>query len=107
MLTLIAHLYAKPEKLKDLDAMCRSFIEPTRAEPGCVEYHFHIASDDPLHFMFYEVWKDRKAFEEHLETPHLKSFWATRMDYLTKDADLSFYAMVSPHAQKNAVAGAF
>ena len=96
MLTLIAHLYAKPEKAKDLEKLCHSFVAPTRAEPGCVDYHFHKASDDPLHFMFYENWKDRKVFEQHLETPHLKDFWANRLSYLTKDVDITFYDMASP-----------
>jgi quinol monooxygenase YgiN len=91
MLTLIAHLYAKPERLAELDAVCKSFIVPTRAESGCVQYHFHKSVDDPLHFVFYETWRDRQVFEAHLETPHLKNFWENRLSYLQRDVELSFY----------------
>ncbi|WP_283193320.1 putative quinol monooxygenase [Rhizobium sp. AN80A] len=97
MLTLIAHLHAKPEKAAELEEVLHAFAAPTRQEAGCVDYHFHRSSDDRLHFMFYENWKDRKAFEEHLETPHLKGFWENRLSYLTKDADITFYDMESAH----------
>lgn len=97
MLTLIAHLQAKPEKAAELEKILHSFVEPTRAEAGCMDYHLHQSVDDKLHFMFYENWKDRKAFEEHLETPHLRGWWANRLDYLVKDVDITFYDMQSPH----------
>ncbi len=96
-LTLIAHLHVKPEKVKQLKKICEGFVAPTRAEAGCLDYHFHISNDDPLHFMFYETWKNRKIFEAHLKTPHLRKFWATRMKYLRKDVDITFFTMHSPH----------
>jgi quinol monooxygenase YgiN len=91
MLTLIAHLHAKPEKVEALHTLCQSFVAPTRAETGCVAYHFHKSVDDPTHFMFYETWAVRTVFEQHLEMPHLKTFWDNRLSYLQRDVDLSFY----------------
>ncbi|MFB9261966.1 putative quinol monooxygenase, partial [Bradyrhizobium erythrophlei] len=57
MLTLVAYLHAKPEKRLELEALLRSFVEPTRREPGCIEYHFHRDAEDPDVFMFYENWR--------------------------------------------------
>ena len=45
--SLIAYLHGKPEKRNELLAVLSAFVAPTRAEPGCVEYHLHISQDDP------------------------------------------------------------
>ncbi len=49
----------------------------------------------PNEFVFYEVWQTKKQLDEHLEMPYLKSFWAKRLDLLTKDVDLKFATMLS------------
>ena len=43
--SLIAYLHGKPEKRNELLAVLSAFVAPTRAEPGCVEYHLHISQD--------------------------------------------------------------
>jgi len=95
--TLIAYLHGKPEKRAELLAVLREFVAPTRAEPGCVEYHLHVGSDDPNLFVFYENWRTRKDLDEHLERPLLKAFFARRMDLLEQDVDLRFIAMDSDY----------
>jgi quinol monooxygenase YgiN len=47
---------------------------PTRAEPGCLQYTFAQASGEPTTLVVVERWRDRRAKEEHLETPHLATF---------------------------------
>ena len=42
-LTLIAYLHGKPEKREELFATLREFVESTRAEAGCIEYHLHVS----------------------------------------------------------------
>jgi quinol monooxygenase YgiN len=93
--TLIAYLHAKPEKREELLKVLHDFVTPTRAEPGCVEYHLHVDDKDQNYFVFYENWKTRKDLDEHLEMPYLKAFFDRRMDLLTKDVDLQFVTMVS------------
>ncbi|MCZ6773861.1 MAG: putative quinol monooxygenase [Proteobacteria bacterium] len=95
MVTLIAFLHAKPERVADLEKIMHAFVEPTRKEAGCVEYHLHRSNDDPNLFVFYENWRSQEDLDKHLETPYLKSFFATRMEYLEKDVDLQFYTMQS------------
>jgi quinol monooxygenase YgiN len=62
-LTLIAYLHGKPEKREELFATLREFVEPTRAEAGCVEYHLHVSNDDPNLFIFYENWQSRPELD--------------------------------------------
>jgi quinol monooxygenase YgiN len=95
--TLIAFLTGKPEKRQELLAVLRGFVNPTRAEAGCVEYHLHISDADPNLFFFYENWRTRKDLDEHLEMPYLKSFFERRMDLLEKEIDLQFMAMDSAY----------
>jgi quinol monooxygenase YgiN len=94
-LTLIAYLHAKPEKRDELVALMHSWVAPTRSEAGCVDYHLHDCEEDPNLFVFYENWRTREDFEEHLEMPYLKSFWGRRLDFLTEDVKLEFFTMRS------------
>ena len=59
--TLIAYLYAKPEKREELLKILHSFVKPSRAEPACVDYHLHVSNNDPNLFIFYENWRTRKG----------------------------------------------
>jgi quinol monooxygenase YgiN len=95
--TLIAFLKGKPEKRDELLSALRGFVNPTRAEAGCVEYHFHISDADPNLFIFYENWRMRKDLDERLEMPYLKSFFDRRMDLLEKEIDLQLIIMDSAY----------
>jgi quinol monooxygenase YgiN len=52
--TLTATLNARPEKRAELVKLLESFVGPSRSEPGCIDYHFHVSSGDPNVFYFYE-----------------------------------------------------
>lgn len=55
------------------------------AEPGTLAYLVHHAEASPLVRVFYEVYRDREAFEEHERQPHVKRFLAERGQYLAGD----------------------
>jgi quinol monooxygenase YgiN len=52
-------------------------------EPGTVLYATHRVADAPLARIFYEVYRDRAAFEDHLRQPHVVHFLEEREQYLT------------------------
>jgi len=93
--TLIAFLYAKPDKRDELFKILQSFVKPTRDEPGCVDYHLHVSNDDPNLFIFYENWRTRKELKEHQQTAVLNSFWPRRHDFLQKDVEIKSLTMLS------------
>ncbi|GAB4586823.1 putative quinol monooxygenase [Nocardia sp. IFM 10818] len=87
----------KPERVAELKELLLSFVAPTRAEDGALEYHFHEVADDPTTFAFYEVWRSKEDLDRHLELPHMRAFWERRMDYLEQDLEIHFLAMQSPY----------
>ena len=41
---------------------------------GCLAYRVHRSVDDPLLFLFYEMFKDEAAFDVHRKSPQLAAF---------------------------------
>jgi quinol monooxygenase YgiN len=72
--TIVAHLVAKPDKIEATKQFLLGLVDPTRKESGCVEYHLHQDDDNPAEFTFYENWKSRADWDEHMKLPHLQEF---------------------------------
>lgn len=70
--TIIGTVIARPETRVELKALLAAQVAPTRAEPGCINYDFHVDAEDPCVFVFYENWKGQDDLEAHLQMPHLK-----------------------------------
>ncbi|MEV7406220.1 putative quinol monooxygenase [Streptomyces sp. NPDC091267] len=94
---LVGTARPKPERAEELKRLLLSFVEPTRLESGCLEYHFHEDRDEPGVFVFYEAWRSRADLDAHLALPHMHDFWEHRMDYLETDLDIRFLTMHSPY----------
>jgi quinol monooxygenase YgiN len=71
---LNVHTQAVAGREADLSGAFRSLIAPTRQEPGCLVYEFHVDAEDPGKSMFYEKFKDQAALDSHLTSPHFLSF---------------------------------
>ena len=62
-------------------------------EPGTLVYACHQVADKPGQRVFYELYRDRAAFDAHEEQPHVKRFLADRqalldsfeVDFMTLD----------------------
>lgn len=46
----------------------------SRQEPGCIAFEVLRAPEDPAKIRFYEVYKDKDAFEAHQKTEHFKEW---------------------------------
>jgi quinol monooxygenase YgiN len=95
--TLTATLHARPEKRAELVKLLESFVPRSRAEPGCLEYHFHVSDDDPNVFYFYENWTDRNALNVHLNLPYQEEWFGQHDAFLTKKAELRYFTMLSDY----------
>lgn len=93
--TLVGFAHPKPERAAELLELLLSFVAPTRAEEGALEYHVHESADDPNIFVFYEAWRTREDLDRHLDLPHMRDFWERRMDYLERDLDIRLLSMQS------------
>ncbi len=96
-LTVIAHLRALDGQIEETKAFLTGLIEPTRQEPGCVEYWLHQDNDDPAEFTFYENWTNREEWDKHMELPHLQAF-ADVKDKVFELQKLRLMTMVSDAA---------
>jgi quinol monooxygenase YgiN len=43
-------------------------------EPGCIDYRFWSATDDPNAILLFEQWEQRSALETHLASTHTAVF---------------------------------
>jgi quinol monooxygenase YgiN len=73
MLTIIAYLTAKDDQVSNLSEGLMSMVEPSRAEPGCINYDLHQFSDNPARFVIYENWVSSDSLDEHFKTPHFRA----------------------------------
>ncbi|MFH8365402.1 putative quinol monooxygenase [Streptomyces sp. NPDC018031] len=99
--SLVGFARPKPERAAELKELLLSFVAPTRAEPGCLEYHFHEDRDEPGVFVFYEAWRSKEDLDAHLALPHLTDFWQRRMEYLTTDLEIRRLTMHSPYPPRD------
>jgi quinol monooxygenase YgiN len=93
--TIIGTLVAKPEAREELQVILAGFVEPTRAEEGCINYDFHVDPDDPCTFVFYENWRSKADLDRHLAAPHLKPLFSRVDDLLTRPVAIKNYVMLS------------
>ncbi|TPI53267.1 antibiotic biosynthesis monooxygenase [Mesorhizobium sp. B3-1-7] len=93
--TVIGTVIAKPETREELQEILSAFVEPTRAEDGCISYDFHVDPADPCVFMFYENWRSKDDLDRHLAMPHLKPLFDRLDQLLASPVDIRNFVMLS------------
>ena len=83
LVTVIAHMRAKPGKEQNLRNALEALIEPTSQEEGYVNYDLHQGLEDSSLFYLYENWESVETHETHMHTPHLADF-ASRLGDLVE-----------------------
>jgi quinol monooxygenase YgiN len=71
---IVAQFHAKPDCEKQLMQALLAIVEPTRAEPGCIEIHLYRALHDTATFFIQSAWPNEDAFERHATLPHMTAF---------------------------------
>jgi quinol monooxygenase YgiN len=67
------------DRVADFDRLAEQAAEEVRtAEPDTLVYVIHLVPNAPLQRIFYEVYRDRVAFERHENQPYMKRFVADR-----------------------------
>ena len=93
--TIIATLVARPEARDELQRILAAQVEPTRAEPGCLNYDFHVDAEDPNVFFFYENWRSQEDLDEHMRQPHLQPLFDRQGDLLARPVEIRHLRMLS------------
>ena len=93
--TIIGTVTAKPETRDELLALLATQVAPTRSEPGCINYDFHVDAADPCCFVFYENWQSQADLDLHLAMPHLLPLFSQLERLLAKSVDIRHLTMLS------------
>lgn len=93
--TVLALVKAKEGMEEAVKQELLSLVNPTRSEPGCINYDVHQATDDKSLFMFYENWKSLEDVEKHRETPHLKAYRQKVVSLIAKPIEVTLFEMIS------------
>jgi len=74
IVTARAHVHAdgRDAAIEAAEAMRQRTID----EPGCIDYRFWSATDDPNAILAFEQWEDQAALDTHLIAPHTGAFLA-------------------------------
>ena len=94
LLTVLAHLKARPGKEAELRQELLALIPTTRQEPGCINYDLHVAADNPAVFLFHENWTSKQHLDDHLARPHLKALLAKADDLLAEPPQITLWQKI-------------
>ena len=93
-ITVVATAQAKEGMEETVKQELLSLVNPTRSEPGCINYDLHQAVDDKTLFIFYENWKSMADLEKHREMPYLKAFKQKAGSLLAKPLEVTLLEMI-------------
>jgi quinol monooxygenase YgiN len=83
MFGLVVRFKLKRGSGPDFDKLTDKTVTGIRAaEPGTLIYACHQVEDDPDARVFYELYRDRSAFDAHEQQPHVRRFLAKREQYM-------------------------
>jgi quinol monooxygenase YgiN len=93
--TIIGTVRARPETREELARLLAAQVAPTRAEPGCINYDFHVDAADPCCFVFYENWGCQADLDAHLAMPHLAPLFSQLDGLLAAPVQIRHLLMLS------------
>jgi quinol monooxygenase YgiN len=70
-LHVIAHIRANAEHIDTVRDVLTGYVQPTRAEAGCLVYDLFQNRADAAHFTFVEEWTDEAALDAHSKSAHI------------------------------------
>jgi len=88
------------DRVTEFDRLAEQTAEEVRiGEPGTLVYVIHLVPNAPMQRIFYEIYRDRAAFDRHESQPYMKRFVADRRSSVlaTNVIELRLkYAKVAP-----------
>ena len=82
-LALVVNHVLRPGHEEAFDELALRTLESIKAsEPGTLVYAVHTVPGEPLRRVFYELYRDRAAFEDHEQYPHMTIFLADRPQHI-------------------------
>jgi quinol monooxygenase YgiN len=96
MLLILGTIRIAPERLDDARPVMRRMAEATRAEPGCLAYHYAEDVLEPGLIHVVEHWTDGAAIEAHFGMPHIQEWRAAWPELGIHDRRLQLFEAGEP-----------
>jgi quinol monooxygenase YgiN len=95
---LVVRFNLKPGTGEQFDALTRDAVATIKeAEPGTLIYACHAVEGDSNARIFYELYRDRAAFDDHERAEHVNRFHERKAQYLAGEPRVEFFNL---HASK-------
>jgi quinol monooxygenase YgiN len=102
---LVVRFTVRPGAEEQFDALVADTAAGIRAsEPGTLVYACHHVHGQPQQRIFYELYRDRAAFDAHEQAPHTRRFLAER-EPLLESKEVDFLALAEGKTPVSAKAG--
>lgn len=77
------------------ELVSRTVAQIRETEPGTLVYAVHTVAEAPQERIFYELYRDRAAFQVHEEQAHVRAFLAARSSLLREDPQVDQLELVT------------
>ena len=71
---VVTHVDVPPPKKDDCIAALKALVADGRKEAGGVRFEVFQQGNRPNHFSVVEIWKNQKAYDDHITAPHTRKF---------------------------------
>ncbi len=95
MIRVVALIPVQPDKVEEFVTFTGTFIPPTRAEKGCVQYELHQSTANASEFAMIEEWESEDDLNAHLVSDHMKAAFARVPEFLSGPVDIRRYRLVA------------
>ncbi len=102
---VLARWVAKPGNQEAVAAAIERLIEPSRREPGCLQYLPNRSLADDRVFVLYEEYVDEAAYEAHVESEHFARYGRGEGIPLLEAREREFYARLDAPSSPDAPEG--
>jgi quinol monooxygenase YgiN len=91
---LVVRFNLKTGTGEQFDALTRDVVTAIReAEQGTLIYTCHAVEGDTDARIFYELYRDRGAFEDHERAEHVNRFHEKKAQYLAGEPRVEFFSL--------------
>lgn len=95
MIVVAGSARIRADKRDEAIAASKKMMDATRTEPGCREYRYGFAVDDPDVVMVFEEWEDQAALDAHFQAPHMAEFMVVLGEIIAGDAEFTRYEIAA------------
>ncbi len=92
---LVAICKSKPERLAETREVLLPTVPWALAKAGCLQYILNVDRAKPTEFVFYEVWKNMAALEDHWASAEFKALVTKLDDLLTERATVMLLEQIA------------